>query len=194
MVLGVAALGVAFTAFTALLPRLERGAARREEQRWRDVLAGPSQRFFEATRIADQAARSGDYSTVVRGKPVALELLRTKDGFRFDWNYGNAVHYANLVLGRIALHDDDLAAARQYLLAAGDTPGSPQLRDYGPDMTLAAEMLNRGETETVLRYFELCDRFWLNRDRNRIKEWSAAVRSGRPPDFGASSGLQVPAS
>ena len=99
-----------------------------------------------------------------------------------DWNRGNRVHYGNLVLGRIALAGGDLHGAGQYLLAAGRTPGSPQLNSFGPDMALAKDLLERGETQTVLRYLELCRDFW-EMGQDRLKNWIALIEGGRTPDF-----------
>ncbi|MDE2972367.1 MAG: RNA polymerase subunit sigma-24 [Acidobacteriota bacterium] len=99
------------------------------------------------------------------------------------WNRGNRVHYGNLVLGRIALADGDLRGAGQYLLAAGRTPGSPQLNSFGPDMALARDLLERGETQTVLRYLALCLEFW-EMGQDSLKNWIALIEGGRTPDFG----------
>ena len=99
-----------------------------------------------------------------------------------DWNRGNRVHYGNLVLGRVALADGDLRGAAQYLLAAGRTPGSPQLNSFGPDMALARDLLERGETQTVLRYLALCLDFW-EMGQASLKSWIALIEGGRTPDF-----------
>lgn len=75
-----------------------------------------------------------------------------------------------------------------YLLRAGATPGSPQLDDYGPDMTLARELLQRGAFSTVLKYFSSCESFWYNRGHSPLKRWSDEVRQGGIPDFGNRAG------
>ncbi|HVN17324.1 MAG TPA: hypothetical protein VMU05_01080, partial [Dongiaceae bacterium] len=100
------------------------------------------------------------------------------------WNYGNAIFYGNVVLGHVALQRGDLEQAGHYLLAAADTPGSPQLDSFGPNMVLAKELLDNGQSDVVLQYFALCKNFW-KRDRGRLDEWSATVREGKVPDFRA---------
>jgi hypothetical protein len=55
---------------------------------------------------------------------------------------------------------------------------------FGPNMTLAKALLEKGRKETVLRYFELCRKFW-KMDDGRLDRWRDAVRTGRIPDFGA---------
>ena len=60
----------------------------------------------------------------------------------------------------IALSQDDIEGAGSYLLIAGSTPGSPQLDSFGPDFVLAKKLLERGEKETVLRYFDRKHSVW----------------------------------
>jgi len=103
---------------------------------------------------------------------------------RKSWDHGNAIHHGNLILGRLALRRGELDKAKQHLLAAGRTPGSPQLDSFGPNMTLALELIEKGERQAVLEYFELCARFW-KLDRGQLKAWAATVKGGGTPDFGA---------
>jgi hypothetical protein len=65
-----------------------------------------------------------------------------------------------MVLGLVALRQGSVANAKQYLLESGKTTGSPQLDSFGPDFTLAKELLQKGERETVLEYLSLCRKFW----------------------------------
>ena len=118
-----------------------------------------------------------------RAAAFAHELLELAERYRTDWNYGNAIHKGHLILGRVALRRGDLDAARSELLLAGRTPGSPQLDSFGPNMTLAKELLEAGEKAVVLEYFELCRRFWVM-GAQHLAYWSAAINDSRVPDFG----------
>ena len=100
------------------------------------------------------------------------------------WNLGNRIHHGHLTLGRIELAEGDLEKAKDRLLKAGGTPGFPQLNSFGPNMLLAKELLERGEQEVVLRYFELCSKFW-GMGREKLAAWTQQVREGKIPDFGA---------
>ncbi len=142
----------------------------------RDPAAG----FYEATKAAPAAFKAGDMS---KAQSLSQDLLRQAASWKDNWNYGNAIHVANLVLGRIALVDKNNEKAAMYLLAAGRTPGSPQLNSFGPNMLLASEMLEKGETEAVLEYFDLCSKFW-DKEHSLLNKWKAAVKSGEVPDFG----------
>jgi len=99
------------------------------------------------------------------------------------WNRGNRIHHGNLILGRIALVEGNVDEAKSRLLLAGRTEGSPQLNSFGPNMQLAKELLERGEKEVVLEYFDLCKNFWVSPRRN-LEQWIEDVKSNRIPNFG----------
>jgi len=98
------------------------------------------------------------------------------------WNYGNNIHFGNIILGKIAMASNDIEQAKKRLIEAGKTPGSPQLNSFGPDMSLANELLQKGEKDAVLEYLELCSKFW-KRARN-LEKWTAEVKEGKIPNFG----------
>lgn len=138
-------------------------------------------RFYDLPDLAKEAARSGEFDTA---QELASELLFLANEFETDWNYGNAIHDANIVLGLVALSRDDIGAAEAHLLAAGNTEGSPQLDSFGPNMMLAEALLQRDETKAVLEYFKLCRAFWELHD-GQLDLWSQQVLAGLIPDFGA---------
>lgn len=118
-----------------------------------------------------------------KAKEYATELLLEGQADGHSWNYGNAIFDGHIVLGLLALRHDDVTTAGHELLEAGKTPGSPNLNSFGPDMSLAEELLKKGEKDTVLQYFELCRKFW-KMGAERLDSWSAAVRQGQIPAFG----------
>ena len=138
---------------------------------------------FELGREAKQAVQAGD---LARAEASARELLEMASTRSRDWNYGNALHHAHLVLGRVALGRGDVAGARRHLLQAGRTPGSPQLNSFGPSMALARELLRKGARKPVLEYLELCGSFW-EPGKEKLARWKGAVASGAVPDFGANT-------
>ena len=97
---------------------------------------------------------------------------------------GDVVHDGNLVLGRIAVDEGRIEDAKRLLLAAGKSSGSPVLGSFGPNMSLAKDLLEKGEQETVLQYFEMCRKFWSS-GGGKLDEWTKDVQAGRIPDFGA---------
>jgi hypothetical protein len=131
-------------------------------------------------QAAERALRRGQLEKTQR---LARELLDLAPQFRRDWNYGNAVHHGHRLLGEVALQRGDIGRAREELLAAGRTPGSPQLNSFGPNMSLAKRLLERGERDIVLEYFALCAAFWKSDIQGSLPAWTAAVREGRMPEF-----------
>jgi len=140
----------------------------------------PHARLLGLRSVALRAFDRGDYSGATT---LATELLTLAERYRGDWFYGNAVHHGHLILGRVALASGNAAMARRELLAAGRTPGSPQLDSWGPNMELALEMIRTGEHEAVLEYFELCRAFW-GMGHARLDAWASLVADRREPEFG----------
>ena len=135
--------------------------------------------------LPELAKRSFEVAEMDKAGKYAKQLLEIAPKHRDSWNYGNAIFYGNLILGRIALQRGDVDAATGYLFAAGATPGSPQLNSFGPNMSLAKELLERGEPDAVLQFFALCKKFW-SVDSGKLEKWAAEVRRGKVPEFGAS--------
>jgi len=94
---------------------------------------------------------------------------------------GDIVHRGHQVLGCIALEEGRIEEAKRHLLAAGKSNGSPVLDSFGPNMSLAKDLLEKGEQKTVLQYLELCRRFWHS---EKLDEWTKDILAGRIPDFG----------
>lgn len=142
---------------------------------------GGENRFYELGDLARAAFAAGDLD---KAQQYASELLLAAPKFKNDWNYGNALHQGNNVLGLIALQRGDVASAKEHLLAAGQTPGSPQLDSFGPNMMLAKELLEKGERDAVLAYLQSCGKFW-KMGTDSLQAWTAVVNQGGTPDFGA---------
>jgi hypothetical protein len=137
-------------------------------------------KFHMTREITPLAFNAGD---PVKAGMYAKDLLIQAESMKDDWDYGNAVHTANLVLGRIALAAGDIDEAKRLLLLAGKTPGSPQLESFGPDMLFAKELLEKGEKDVVIQYFTLCSAFW-KMDDGKLAQWKTEVQDNEIPDFG----------
>jgi hypothetical protein len=110
------------------------------------------------------------------------------------WYFGNVIHDANLLLGRVALSGNSPEQAGTFLLQSADTPGSPQLNSFGPDFILARELVKAGQTEIVQRYLDRIEEFWghpypengeepsQGRNAELIEGWKAAIADGQIPD------------
>jgi hypothetical protein len=131
-------------------------------------------------RMTKAAFDAGDWA---RARSFATQALEAARHGVFWWT-GDAIHQGNIVLGRLAMRESNLDAAKRYLLAAGKTPGSSSLASLGPGMALAKELLDRGESAVVIEYLEECRNFW-DGNRGKLPEWLALLRAGLKPDFGA---------
>jgi hypothetical protein len=160
--------------------RLERDAARASPEGYELGDVAALRRYHALAGIGRSALHVGDATAAAA---AGHELLALAGEFR-GWDYGNAVHDGNEILGLAALRSDDVAAAKQALRAAGATPGSDRLAAEGPDLRLAHELLERGEREAVLAYLDDCARFW-RAGAERIASWKDAIRSGIDPEFTA---------
>ncbi len=147
----------------------------------------PYPRFLGLRSAAERALWRSDLDDA---EALAGELLSLSERYRSDWFYGNAVHHAHIILGRVELQRNHLGPAVRHLHGAGETPGSPQLNSFGPSMVLAKELLELGEREAVLEYFDLCESFWkasasyVTRGRRHpLEEWREQVQAGEIPDF-----------
>jgi thiol-disulfide isomerase/thioredoxin len=144
-------------------------------------------RFYVLAPLARSLLAAGSTG---RAAEAASDLLAAAPKYPNDWNYGNAIHWGNIVLGRVALRDGKVEEARKRLLAAGATKGSPQLNSFGPDFELARELVNKGETAPVLEYLELVRNFW-KMENGSLDYWAAAIRDGGVPMFARGEGTRV---
>ncbi len=147
-------------------------------------------RFRMLGRVANAALSAGK---VERARELAQEALDSvpklgggnvvfENGYPVSRD-GDAVFYGHLVLGRIALLNDDVETAKKELLLAGTAFGSPMLDSFGPNMSLARELLLRSERDTVLKFLAECRRFW-KMGGETLDWWTAEISSGEMPTFG----------
>jgi len=145
------------------------------------VFRRPYLRMLGLRHSAERDLRKG---RIARAEAKASALLTLARQFQDDWYYGNAIHDGHLLLGRVAMSRGDYDRAEVELVAAGRTPGSPQLDSFGPNCQLASELLKAGRVQPVLEFLRLCDNFWDD-EFSQCATWAAQIRRGSVPDFGA---------
>ncbi|KAF0125400.1 MAG: RNA polymerase sigma-24 subunit ECF subfamily-like hypothetical protein [Elusimicrobia bacterium] len=136
-------------------------------------------RFYALNNAGTEAFKAGRLD---EARAYAEEQAALLPKYKGDWNYGNAVHRTNTVLGRLALREGRMEAAEAYLLKSAETPGSPQLQSFGPSMALARELAEKGRRDVVINYLGLCAKFW-KMEGGRLEKWGGALREGKTPDF-----------
>jgi tetratricopeptide (TPR) repeat protein len=141
---------------------------------------------FERYLVLNDAAKlSFTFGKYEAARDYANELLALDAQFSSEpWRSGVAVHDGNLVLGRIEFLQGRVDLAGHYLEEAGKTTGSPVLNSFGPNLSLAMDLLQSGEQDAVIRYFDLCRNFW-SLGGDRLTQWTKEVKAGQKPDFGA---------
>jgi tetratricopeptide (TPR) repeat protein len=148
-----------------------------------DAPAGGIDRFYTLADLAKAAFAAGDYNVA---ESYANELLKLAPEYRDDWNFGNAIFFGNMIIGRVALkRDNDVARAKAALMASGNAKSSPQLGSFGPNMSLADDLLKRGERESVIEFFTACKKIWTLHPE-KLDSWIATVKGGGTPEWGAS--------
>jgi tetratricopeptide (TPR) repeat protein len=130
--------------------------------------------------LAEARFITGDF---IKAKADAETALTKIDPKKDSWNHGNLFFNLHQLLGRIALAQGDMKEAAAQLIASGKTPGSPQLNSFGPGMSLALELLGKGERAAVIEYLDLCAKFWSS-GRSKLPGWKAQIEKGETPDFG----------
>ncbi len=171
----------------SLLLACERPAPLTDAQRHQRSIAtlaaaqAPDQRFIALTDAAKESANIGRNEDA---KKFATELMSLLPQFKTHWHHADATHAANWVLGRVAMSEGRVDEGKRYLLESGKVPGSPVLGSFGPNMSLAKDLLLKGEKQVVLEYFELCRKFW-EMHPGKLDQWSQEVKDGKIPDFGA---------
>lgn len=141
----------------------------------------PRERLNDLPEAAQAAFEAGEYEKAAAFSKEALNLAAQPE---YLADASDAIHYGNIVLGRIAVRQGDVTTGSAYLLKAATIKGNPHLDTFGPNMLLAKELIERGERKSVLEYFDLCGKFWTD-DDGKLKQWHSAVTAGTNPDFGA---------
>lgn len=134
-------------------------------------------RFYSLDDMIAEAFNANDFGKV---KELAREILELAAIYRCNWNYGNAIHDTNRVLGLVSLKSGDIDAAVGYLLKAGKSTGSPQLNTFGPELDLANELLQLGKVDAVTSYLKDIRSFW-EMNNGQIDTWLAEIEKGEKP-------------
>jgi hypothetical protein len=128
-----------------------------------------------------------------RTRAFATELILDFGDNPDEFGYEEAVHQGNIVLGRIALAENDIAKAKEHLLIAiKATLRSEFVWLSEIDLDLARELLAKGEKDAVLEYLRLCLSL---REREKeaeeaykseisaLKSWQEQIKTGKVPSL-----------
>lgn len=141
--------------------------------------ASEQETFLILPHLAKASIQIGHYEDA---KEYSEKLLYLSNSYKDNWSYGNAIHDANMVLGLVALHIKDIELSKEYLAKAGDTPGSYQIKNVGPNMMLAKALVEIGEFDAVTLYLNKIKNVWTQRN-DALKSWITQVNNNQVPDF-----------
>jgi len=165
-----------------LAPFVKRSVRKLEEQYENDPDSLPEEvrasMYF--TRLDDKAYEELKAGDLKRAETLAAELVKVSREFEGHWNYGNALHHGNTVLGLVAIKRGDIDNAVEYLSKSGNTPGSPQLDSHGPSFCLAIELLKHHRESEVLSYLSQIEKFW-DFGYKHLPKWRADIEQGHVP-------------
>jgi hypothetical protein len=148
------------------------------EKAWN--LGGSSNSDPMLSQIAKLAVVAGEDDKAVQYATVLVNTFKLGSG-QSPLSVGGPIHDGNMVLGQVALHRGDRAGAEQYLVKAGASPGSPQMDQFGPNFSLARDLLAVRSTDVVLMYCDEVAKFWSD---PKLATWRAAIAAGQTPNFG----------
>lgn len=128
--------------------------------------------YWRLRPLGIAAMASVDINDYAKAKRYADELLRLSvELFSKEKPDDDSTHKGNIVIGRLTLREGNIEAAKSYLLKSAMVEGSPVLGSFGPNMTLAKELLEKDERAVVLEYFDLCAKFWKQDRDGKLKKW-----------------------
>lgn len=89
-----------------------------------------------------------------------------------NWNYGNAIFEAHLALSHMAFEKNDKSLAREHLIKASETPGSPQLDSFGPFIGFQTDyflaLAKAGEKESLIKFANNCKNFVNKKNQKKM--------------------------
>lgn len=141
----------------------------------------PEDRFVELGSAAISRIEAEDFESA---RLYIEELEGLLPAFKNHLYFNDSLEKVHIVLGRLALRAGNVEEARARLIQAASTKGSPTMCSFGPNMSLARDMLLAGEWQAVLDYFDACRKFWES-GSDQLDEWKMYINAGRLPDFGA---------
>ncbi len=140
---------------------------------------GKLERYSALRDLSEQALDAG---ALDKASSYAAELLQLGNESKDALVFGSGIYDGNMMLGRVALRRGSVGEASRYLLESAKAP-APQLDSAlglditEPDFTLARELLEKGERDTVLEFLTLCKGFW-KAGADRLDAMAAEVRKG----------------
>ena len=134
--------------------------------------------WMRQTRLKSDSIRWGEWPR------ACLTLVSSKMLRHTLWNYRAYFQNARII-GNITVpppprfksfwdalrsHHGKMEAAKHHLMHAASSDGSPVMSSFGPNMSMAHDLLLAGEKQALLDYFQVCRKFWESR-ADQLDDW-----------------------
>ena len=159
-------------------------------------------RFEVLKNLSRAAIRAQD---IDRASAFAQELVLDFGQTSYARTYDQAAHIGNTTLGLVAMRRNDIAKAKEHLMASIRAPLRMGYNNLGQiEMSLAKEIFEKGEKDSVLEYLKLCQtvpNFKIYPESyadevHALKLWIGQIEKGTTPNFdfkASESRLPLPA-
>ncbi len=172
--------------------RYERAAEQLDIVRQSELGTANNARLFSTylvTHQSDAAVAALNVGQTTEARALVGEAEETLGSLRTEREgdpptWSDAAEKLAVAKGRLALADGDRATARRELIVAGRALAAPTQLTFGPNVTLARDLLAAGDTASVLAYFAVLDSTWTH-GIPQVAGWRDALDQGSEPDFGA---------
>ena len=144
-----------------------------------DNTSSSLKRFYVLDELINKQFIKRNY---YNARKLANEYLQLALLHNQNWNYGNAIHDANRILGLMSLNEGNIEEAAAFLLKSSESRGSPQLDTFGPELDLANLLLKEGKTVEVKTYLTNIKKFW-EMDNGVVTEWLDQIELGQSPEL-----------
>ncbi|MDF1754713.1 MAG: hypothetical protein P1U89_18150 [Verrucomicrobiales bacterium] len=133
--------------------------------------------FYQLQSLSQAAFSMGDLKKAAK---YAKQLLKGAESRQEDWNYWNAIHWGNIILGRVSFQKGEVSKAAQHLVTSvKESKGSPQLNSFGPDIDLLQELIDLKQFDAGLAYLAECRKFWSSDRGQRFMKAATELFEGQ---------------
>lgn len=143
------------------------------------VEAVVGERTMRSREIAVAYGRASVYSGHLnKAKEIAMTIRKQLERHLPPGVASRINFEAEQLLGLVAIRQERLSEAGEHLLASVSVLGSENLAKDGPSMRLADELLEARQSEVVIQFVRLVDRFW---ESGSAAKWLRSLEKGEDP-------------
>jgi len=136
-----------------------------------------SKSFEKVKYAAEVCYLSGNFTD---SRKFTILLNENQKYFVASASKGGVLHDYHTLLGRHLLREGQLEEAKNQLLHSVESTPSAVMQSFGPNMSLAVDLLEQGEKEAVLAYLDAVSEFW---EKETIAIWKSKIINNKLPSL-----------